>query len=375
MFIHDSHLPQVLTADCYYSREHYEKELTSFFLPGWHVVGTVGDLPRDGDFLTVELFGRPLIVWRNGGQFHTFLNVCAHRFSTLTHAPCGHMPTLTCQYHGWEYDEAGNTRRIPDARSFRPLHDGQVALTKFRTTTCGQVIFVALTEHAPELSSFLGSGYEICEELIGLSRTRVMTLDWELEANWKVKVENSLESYHVDTVHRRTFRTRPPAEACEHVLADHWSLFKTNQPAVSRLHRWLDSVAYPLMGLKHNIGYEHYLFLPNLMLGRAGRSSWIEVVRPLTSTRCRLLFALFVESSRNRNPLAMITSRIMARGAARFTRLAMSEDVAVMPGIQKGLESCQQPSTGLISIREERVFHFQRCIQAMTEAGVEGQST
>ena len=38
-----------------------------------------------------------------------------------------------------------------------------------------------------------------------------------------------------------------------------------------------------------------------------------------------------------------------------------------MPGIQLGMETGLQPSEGLISIREERLFHFQNYIRRTTQ--------
>src|SRR5688572_8444021 len=127
MFIHETHLPQVLTPEEYTSEDHLDKEMGAMFHDSWQFVGTLTDIPNDGDYFTFDLFGKPLIVWNQGGEIHAFLNVCPHRFSMLTHHKCGHSKErLTCQYHGWEFDETGNTRKIPDARSFKPMKQGEL---------------------------------------------------------------------------------------------------------------------------------------------------------------------------------------------------------------------------------------------------------
>src|SRR5690606_828047 len=102
MFIHRTHLPQLLQPEHYTSVEHLARERQSLFEPGWHCVATLAELPRDGDFVTLDLLERPLIVWRCDGAVRVFLNVCSHRFSKLNSEPCGHMGKhLRCQYHGW----------------------------------------------------------------------------------------------------------------------------------------------------------------------------------------------------------------------------------------------------------------------------------
>jgi nitrite reductase/ring-hydroxylating ferredoxin subunit len=165
MFIHDTHLPQILDAEAFTSPQQHERELTHLFTDQWHFVGTTAELPRDGDFLTVERFGRPLIVWRIDGEFHAFLNVCPHRFSAISNKPFGRATgQLRCQYHGWEFDKAGCTRKIPDSQNFRPLTKGGLGLCKYHTAVCGQLIFVNFAQRPVALEQSLDWGYEFGEQ-------------------------------------------------------------------------------------------------------------------------------------------------------------------------------------------------------------------
>src|SRR5262249_49364723 len=128
------------------------------FLPSWQCIGALTDAPQIGDFFTAEFYGRPLVCWHTSQGFQTFLNVCTHRFCTLTDKPRGHFAErIKCQYHGWEYDETGNTCKIPDAQHFRPLKKGELGLREFRTETVGQLIFASFQDSPPPLTEFLGS--------------------------------------------------------------------------------------------------------------------------------------------------------------------------------------------------------------------------
>src|SRR5262245_14671987 len=89
MFVSDSHLPQLLGTEHYCSPTFLDRELRLLLGPGWHLVGTVFDLPRDSNFVTLELFARPLIVLRQGARDQTFLNIGSHGYSMLTHALAG----------------------------------------------------------------------------------------------------------------------------------------------------------------------------------------------------------------------------------------------------------------------------------------------
>ena len=62
-------------------------------------------------------------------------------------------------------DSEGETKRIPDAKSFRPFKKGMVGLKKFRTETVGQLIFVNLNDDGPGLKEYLGPLYAECERM------------------------------------------------------------------------------------------------------------------------------------------------------------------------------------------------------------------
>ena len=87
MFVHENQLRHVLPPAAYYTEDQHHRELERALLPGWHFVASMGDLRRDGDFVTLTLFGRPLLARRIGGEAHAYLNVCGHRHCMLTSRP------------------------------------------------------------------------------------------------------------------------------------------------------------------------------------------------------------------------------------------------------------------------------------------------
>ena len=157
MFVHQSRLKHVLPPECYWKEEFHQLELAQVFQSTWHLVASKSDIPNVGDFLTLELLDKPLIIRNFGDQIHTFLNVCGHRHCMLTNEPKGNSPRLRCQYHGWEYDEDGRTGRIPEAKCFAPWERDRAHLPKFRTECCGELIFVSLDPHVCSLETFLGA--------------------------------------------------------------------------------------------------------------------------------------------------------------------------------------------------------------------------
>ena len=212
MYVSSTRLPHLLRPECYWSDQHYRREVQQLFLPSWHLVGTRADLPRSGDFITCELFGKPLQVRNIEGQIHAFSNVCAHRHCLLTSVAKGRSEKLRCQYHGWEYDRSGRTAHIPQPKNFVPYDRDENRLPKYRVQSCGQLVFVALGE-GPSLADSLGSFYDLCAERFSDVWQQYLAWDPQYPVNWKVPVENSLEAYHVPCIHPHSFREDPGEDA------------------------------------------------------------------------------------------------------------------------------------------------------------------
>src|SRR5262249_20796766 len=162
------------------------------FLPTWHLVGTTAELRRHGDFLTMELLGRPLMIRNINGQIYSYLNVCAHRHKLLSSKPRGHDPLFRCQYHGWQDDKHGRTGRIPEARCFKAWDRENARLHRFRTETWGELVFVSLADKGPSLAEFLGPHGDQALEGFTAPNRPAWSCVLHHACNWKVPAENGL---------------------------------------------------------------------------------------------------------------------------------------------------------------------------------------
>src|SRR5262249_17105260 len=210
MFINEHRLEHLLTPKQYFAPEQHKLELEKLFLPSWHLLASKADLPKNGDFLTAELFGQPIILRNFDGEYRAFINVCAHRHCLLTHVARGNNQRFVCQYHGWEYNKEGRTGRIPDARCFRPWDRENAQLKTIRTEVCGDLIFVSLDKEGLSLADHLGPYYSRFTHAFASPYRHAWTWDAACPANWKIFIENSLESYHVPSVHSKSFGRLPP---------------------------------------------------------------------------------------------------------------------------------------------------------------------
>lgn len=360
MFVNKSRLPHVLRPGLYSCPEQHQKELSQLFAPGWHMVGTLEDLSKNGDFLTIELLGTPIIVRNFDGEIHTFLNVCPHRHCLLTHDACGNSPTLTCQYHAWEFLKDGHTGKIPDAQSFRPMPGGPECLKKFRTEVRGPLIFVSLIASPPDLSESLGPLNIVCDEFPAARWQQSSKWSYEFPANWKVVVENTVESYHVPTVHPKTLVRFGSEDEIQHEIFDNATIMRSSiyaPEAYRRIADWLLPTLQP--GCTHR--YNLYHGFPNVFLIRIDAMLQIMTVEPLTPTTCRL--TVYVQTLRAKRE--SWRSKLLTSGWGRLKtsviKTVLAEDARLYPDLQKGMQS--SPFQGTISVREELVWAFQEYVQ------------
>jgi len=335
------------------------------FKPSWHCVCTLAELPSDGSFKTVDLFDHPLIVWRQGDEVHCFLNVCSHRSCTLTDKPCGSMAqNLKCQYHGWEYDETGNTRKIPDAKSFKPLRPGLLGLHKFHAQTAGQLVFVNLSEDPPSLEEFLGPLYAKCEEWFSPDHELIMTESSfqphdSHEANWKIFVENVLESYHVDCVHPKTFQKFPDEQYCTDEIHDVWDWHKVDY---SHEPDRGEDMLCRLMGKEPTHQWNHLIRYPNTIFVAFAFFTLVQVPIPVSPTKCKVLTRVFGYPGKRGRWLRPLLYRLIRSWAFKWFPTVNAEDAPIFAAVQRGLKSPLQPKGGLVSAREERIFPFQKYV-------------
>ena len=371
MFVSQSHLPQLLTPADYRDEEVLRREVEHGFLPAWHLVAVLGELPADGSFLTRTLLGHELILWRRGGAVRAFLNVCPHRFCAVTSRPSGCFPErIRCQYHGWEFDDCGLTRRIPDAPSFRPMESARLGLRQYAVETVGELVFVSLAERPQPLEAWLGGAYGLCAERCGGEWEHVWSWEPESVGNWKLAMEITLEGYHATETHAATLGRfpLPREEAMRHDLprADRCGLevayAEDDHPDIRSSCRQLRR-----LGREPEFIYHHLHAFPHFGIIASDAYAVAQSIYPVTPTTHVNRYRMFVYRGRAQG-LAALARRRHSRNLVGFWSRVFAEDAAMTAAHQRGMAAPTQPEGGLVSRREERVVHFQRWCQSLREA-------
>ena len=186
----------------------------------WFCVGRTADLglAAPSRVVVVDVVGESVLVTSDEqGRLHAAYNVCRHRGSQIRPVvePTAPLPTacaasaLRCPYHSWTYRLDGRLLRAPHTDLGGRDPDG-FRLTPVGVETWGGFVFVHLS---PDRATPLHGTVARAENTLanyGLEGLVTgATLTYEVDANYKVLLENYNECYHCGPVHPELCRLVP----------------------------------------------------------------------------------------------------------------------------------------------------------------------
>jgi len=210
--INDLIEPGRVHRDVYTDPELFELEMERIFGRAWIFVGHDSQIPNPGDYITTEIGRQPVILIRHkDGSARVLLNRCSHRGAKVLNDASGNAKSLICLYHGWSFGTDGACLGVtmPEgcAADFNTKDFG--LSTAARTGTYRGFIFASLSEKGPSFEEFLGPMTANIDDLVDRAPDGEILLDagmhrYFFRGNWKLQVENVLDSYHVPFSHAST---------------------------------------------------------------------------------------------------------------------------------------------------------------------------
>lgn len=211
--------PDRVHRDLYISQELFELEQEHFFANTWNYAGHDSQLPEPGDYIRVEIAGRPLIVVRHTDRsVRVLMNRCAHKGSQLVSAPCGNTGKFfRCPYHAWTFRTDGSLLAIPLKNGYEgtQLHDcesakGLVAVKNVRLYR--GFIFVKINDVGPDFESYFGDSLSSIDNMADRSPEGELEiaggcLRFMHQCNWKMFVENLNDTMHPMVAHESSAGT------------------------------------------------------------------------------------------------------------------------------------------------------------------------
>src|SRR5579872_7277650 len=137
--------------------EFLEAEKERIFASSWQIVCHLSDIPKAGDYHTLEFLGEPLVAVRaQDGGVKAFFNVCRHRAARLLDGNSGHCPgRIVCPYHAWTYDLGGRLTAVPHRKEFVDFSLDQYGLKPLDTEIYMGFVFVRLKQGLPSVKEML----------------------------------------------------------------------------------------------------------------------------------------------------------------------------------------------------------------------------
>ena len=198
----------------YHGHEIFELEKERIFFHGWFCVGRQEQLPNPGDFLTQEVADESVIVVRTkDGDIQAFANVCRHRGTRLLEEPSGHVKNaIVCPYHAWTYSTEGRLVGTPNVHAEDGLPRNEYGLWPVALQAWEGFLFVSFSPQPSPLIEELAKDpdgpLDYGRYGVGDLRT-AHTIVYEVEANWKMLIDNFNECLHCPTVHPELVKIVP----------------------------------------------------------------------------------------------------------------------------------------------------------------------
>jgi len=179
-------------------------EVDRVFRTDWFCLARAEELPEPGDFASFRIVREPVLVCRDQmGRIRAYSNMCRHRGVEVATGR-GRARQFVCPYHGWTYDLDGRLRGAGYMQDSEGFDRDRCRLPELAVGIWGGWIFVTLTPDPEPFADYIA----VFEEKFGylqLDTLRVgLRVEADLRCNWKLMVENFIDFYHINVLHRDT---------------------------------------------------------------------------------------------------------------------------------------------------------------------------
>jgi p-cumate 2,3-dioxygenase subunit alpha len=195
--------------EVFVSPDVFEGENRAIFDKCWIYVGHASEIRAPGDFRTRNVAGRPIIFCRDRqGTPRALINSCRHRGAIVCREREGNTRQFYCMYHGWTYHTDGKLKAIPGDDAYGEKFDkaARGLMEVPRLEHYRDFYFLNFDRDAPDLATYLTGAKEYIDLVVDQSPSGKMEIisgvqEYDIKANWKLLVENSVDDYHLVTTH------------------------------------------------------------------------------------------------------------------------------------------------------------------------------
>jgi choline monooxygenase len=342
----------------------HQLERQKIFENSWMCIGLSADAPAKGDLVPLTVFDYPLLIVRDGAMLRVFHNICSHRGSTLAATPAHGRLRIVCPYHSWTYKLDGDLVATPhvggaDQHICAKFNEKQLGLRSIRTAEWAGHIFVNISGAAPAFAEWIRPVAERFGSIdwSALRRDSAFARNLEVAANWKLIVENFVESYHLPWVHKALNAVNPMTLHYQ-ILGGHSYLGQGGTDY--RPERIAGAVLPRNSGMADPSRYEALAVFPNLIFSALADMAFSIIVLPESAqrTRERIEFFFFGDEALSEKFAAA------RRKAAEFVTDVNAEDIGIVESVQRGRRSPAFTGGQFAQAQEATSLQFQKIVAA-----------
>jgi len=183
----------------------YAKERERIFRSAWWLLGPQSNCAEPYHYLSDTVCGWPVFAIRDKhGELRAFHNICRHRGAELLSAGEGKCRVIQCPYHGWGYAVDGTLMGAPGFSDTGVDDAETLGLLPIRVAEWRGMVFVCIDADAPPFLEWIATLDRLIADFPGIDSMNYhgkFVVDGT--ANWKTYCDNTVEGYHLHTVHPR----------------------------------------------------------------------------------------------------------------------------------------------------------------------------
>jgi phenylpropionate dioxygenase-like ring-hydroxylating dioxygenase large terminal subunit len=341
------------------TRLEYERLLK----PSWQIVCHVSSLARSGDFVTLDLGADSVVALRTSqGEIQAFHNVCRHRGARILEG-AGNCPgAITCPYHGWSYRLSGELLGMTARETFPPLERAQLGLKPVRSQVLFGFVFVCIAGSPRPLEDlWAGVAAEFAPHRFEAMQPLGAMYIEHWDCDWKIAMDNYLESYHVPIGHPGLNRMFTPDYDDQLNLPGvargiSWLRERPSPRWSERLYQRLITQVSTDLPEPHRRRWSFYSMLPNLGIDVFPDQMDFFQVLPRGPGKCTIRGGSFA------HPDARREMRIVRYLSGRINRQVQREDQFLCRRVQQGLASASY-EPGPLSRLENCMLEFHELLR------------
>lgn len=342
-----THLKPVLTSVddfglpgwTYNNPDYFAVEMDRVIRPSWQIVCHVSDMPKAGDWRTIDLLGESIVVVRGDDDVvRGFVNVCRHRGMRIVDGEAGCAKKLVCPYHAWVYELDGRLSGVPMRADYPALDMATTRLLSVEVEVWQGFVFVRMrSDGGPSVAEMMAPAEpEIAPYRFTEMQPTAKPWSRPRNVNWKNVGDNYSDNLHIPVAHDGLSRLfgksyaieahgwvdRMSGEIADRPSANFWERFyQTHLPRVDHLpevaqRRWVYWKLWP------NMAFDIYADQIDFM-------HWVPVSPTVTMLRV-MSYAL---------PDDRREMRLARYANARINRVVNAEDTWLIEHVQAGMGS------------------------------------